>query len=189
MKRNSGLFSLLAAYFTLGIATSTINVNGAMVDAPTLIAFLNNPTFQSITAPQIIGNTGPGSNEILFNTSSAIMPVTFRPVVANAPASGVIFTATRPVVLKDVAAVYSNASSSGNVMVEKLASNIAPGSGITMLTAAMNLATSTNIPVRGSMNATTSSLTLAANESIGLVFAGTTTNLVGLCITGTLAPV
>lgn len=81
-----------------------------------------------------------------------------------------------------IEATFGTASTSGTVTLEKLTGTQASGSGTALLTGTMSLAGTANTPVFGTLISTVSSLNLSATagvqDRLGLVFAGTVTNLV-----------
>lgn len=104
-------------------------------------------------------------------------------------ATRAIFICTRAMRLKAASSVFTTASSSGTWTVEKLTGTTAPGSGTALLTGAINLSGTANTVANGTLIATVASLTFAAGDRLGIVIAGTMTNLVGGIGTVTLAPV
>jgi hypothetical protein len=67
--------SLILSFLTLGIAVSTIQVNGGMVDYQTLIAFLKTPTFDA--PPSFNTLTGPLA---VAQTNASATPGTVRDI-------------------------------------------------------------------------------------------------------------
>lgn len=100
-----------------------------------------------------------------------------------------VFVCTRAMRLKAASSVFSTASTSGTWTVEKLTGTTAAGSGTALLSGAVALSGSANTVANGTLIATVASLTFAAGDRVGIVIAGTMTNLVGGVGTITLAPV
>lgn len=80
--------------------------------------------------------------------------------------------------------VFGTASTSGTVTIEHLTGTQAPGGGTALLTGTMSLAGTANTVASGTLisNSGTSGLTLSAGDRLGIVFGGTLTSLVGLCV-------
>lgn len=95
---------------------------------------------------------------------------------------GNVYIAPYPVQLVGVQLIYSVASTSGTLTVEKLTGTTASGSGTALLTAPITTSTTANTVKPGTLITTVTSLTLAAGDRFGLVHAGTQTNLVGLAV-------
>lgn len=76
--------------------------------------------------------------------------------------------------------VWSTASTTGTVTVEKATGTQAPGSGTALLTAPLGTATAANTVANGTMITNVNTATLAAGDRVNLVFAGNQTNLVDL---------
>ena len=103
-------------------------------------------------------------------------------------ATRVIMICTRPMKMTAVKAVFSTASSSGTITVEKLTGTTAPGSGTVLLTGTIALSGTANTVASGTLIATTASLTFATGDRFGIVIAGTMTSLVGGQLTAEFAP-
>lgn len=82
-----------------------------------------------------------------------------------------------------VQARHRTASTSGTMDVVKAASGTALSAGTTLLTATMSNAGTADTNVSGSLVTTINGLNVSKGSAIGLVFAGTLTNLVDLDIT------
>ncbi len=103
-------------------------------------------------------------------------------------ASRAVFIANRAMILKTVKAVFSTASSSGTLQIEKLTGTTAAGSGTNLLTGTMSLSGTANTVVSGTLIATIASLTFAAGDRLGVVIAGAMTSLVNCKVQCGLAP-
>lgn len=103
-------------------------------------------------------------------------------------ASRAIFIANRPMILKTVKVVFSTASSSGALTVEKLTGTTAAGSGTALLTGTVSLAGPANTVLSGTLIATIASLTFAAGDRLGVVISGTMTSLANCKVQCGLAP-
>lgn len=110
---------------------------------------------------------------------SATLPGTTAATAAN---YGVVWIATFACNLTAVRASYETASTSGTLQIEKLTGTTAPGSGTTMLSTTINLATTANTVYSGTLTETISSLQVAVGDRIALKDGGTLTNQVGLCV-------
>lgn len=100
-----------------------------------------------------------------------------------------LLVATRPMRLKATSVVFSTASSSGTVQLEKCTGTTAPGAGTTLLSGTVSLSGTANTVANGTLIATVASLTFATGDRLGMVIAGTMTNLVGCRLSVALAPV
>ena len=68
------------------------------------------------------------------------------------------------------------------VMLKKVPSGTAPGSGTDMLSAGINLKATANTNQSGSLSATVANIRLAATDSVAAVLTGTPTSLAGVII-------
>lgn len=84
--------------------------------------------------------------------------------------------------LVGLSAVWSTASTSGTVTVEKATGTQAPGSGTVLLTGTINTATAANTVANGTVITNINTRTLAPGDRLNLVFSGTETNLVDLAV-------
>lgn len=82
-----------------------------------------------------------------------------------------------------IKAVYGVVSASGTLTVEKLTGTTAPGGGTAMLQSTLDLTTTANTVLTGTLTATTSVLQLAAGNRIGIILGGVLTGLIGANIT------
>ncbi len=94
-----------------------------------------------------------------------------------------VFVATEALQVTAVKAVYGVVSLSGTMALEKLTGTTAPGSGSSMLTGALDLTTTANTVLSGTLTGTTANLQLAAGDRIGCVLGGTLTGLLGCVLT------
>lgn len=85
--------------------------------------------------------------------------------------------------LISVQARHRVASTSGTMDVVRAADAVALSSGTSLLTATMSNAGTANTNVGGSLKTTPSDVVVTKGSSLGLVFAGTLTNLVDLDVT------
>jgi len=116
-------------------------------------------------------------------TTRDVGPVIFTLTgVVAATSSG--YFAVAPVALEvvDIRATWTTGSTSGTAKVVKGAAGTAVGSG-TDMTATVTLAGTANTPVSAAPVATVAATRVAAGEQLGIVYAGTMTNLVGGVIT------
>ncbi len=108
---------------------------------------------------------------------------------ANWP--GTFFRADRAMRLVAVSerhAVAGNDASAVTVMLKKVPSATAPGSGTDMLSAGISLKGTANTAAAGSLHATAANLVLAAGDSLAVVSTGVLTTLAGVCVDVTLIP-
>jgi hypothetical protein len=78
--------------------------------------------------------------------------------------------------------VFSTASSSGTVQIEKATGTTAPGSGTALLTGTMSTAGTANTVVNGTVVSNPNTLTLNPGDRLNVVIGGTQTGLVDLCV-------
>jgi hypothetical protein len=78
--------------------------------------------------------------------------------------------------------VFSTASSSGTVQIEKATGTTAPGSGTNMLTGTMSTAGTANTVVNGTVVSNPNTLTLNPGDRLNVVIGGTQTGIVDLCV-------
>jgi hypothetical protein len=79
-------------------------------------------------------------------------------------------------------AVFSTASTSGTLQIEKATGTTAPGSGTNLLTGTMSLSGTANTVVNGTVISNPNTLTLNPGDRLNAIIAGTVTNIVDLCI-------
>lgn len=94
-------------------------------------------------------------------------------------ANGVFFIAKEDCKIAEVSLRFSTTSTSGTATLYKASSGTALGSG-TAITNAVSIAGTANENVDGSLIANT--ISVAKGQALGIVFAGTVTNLVGLIV-------
>lgn len=146
------------------------------------------------------GTFGPNASVELNNGASAPLianlqvmePVTFLAQAAgNAINSTLFICPPAPSVASGfpplgtyrvigLSCVWSTASTTGTVTVEKATGTTAPGSGTALLTAPLATSTTANTVANGTMIANINTATLAPGDRVNLVFAGNETNLVDL---------
>lgn len=80
-----------------------------------------------------------------------------------------------------VSAVFSTASTSGTLQLEKATGTQAPGAGTALLTGTMSLSGTANTVVNGTVVANPNTLTLNPGDRLNVIIAGTVTNIVDLC--------
>lgn len=119
--------------------------------------------------------------------------VTVSVVLAGAaPATsanyGKFFIADRPYKVKKIQAIWGTASSSGTLQVERLQGTEAKDAGDDLLASAISTAGTADTVNTGTLTSTTSLLTLATGDRLGLVDGGTLTNGAALAVTVTLTP-
>lgn len=125
--------------------------------------------------------------EVQVNGNSGLIFIT--EALTATDATRTVYVATRAVRFKAVSVVWTTGSTSGTLQIEKCTGTTAPGSGTTLLTGTVTLAGTGNTVGTGTPIATVASLTLAAGDRLGIVIAGTMTNLVGCRITLAVTPV
>lgn len=125
--------------------------------------------------------------EVQVNGNSILISQT--DTITATDASRFVFIATRPMRFKGVSICFTTGSTSGTLQIEKLTGTAAPGGGTNLLTGTVSLAGVANTVASGTPIATVASLTLAAGDRLGIVIAGTMTNLVNCRMNISLAPV
>lgn len=111
---------------------------------------------------------------------------------ATAANYGKIYTAPYPVTVISMYEVHTTAGSDGGAVtlgLERLQGTEASGSGDDLLSAAMNLKSTAETPVKASLTATTALLTLQRGDRLNLVDTGTLTAVAGVSVTIVLRPV
>lgn len=131
-----------------------------------------------------VSTGAPG--EVQVNGDSNLMFVT--EALTATDATRTVMIATRVLRLKSAKVVWTTGSSSGTLQLEKCTGTTAPGSGTVLLSGTMTLAGTGNTVVSGSVLTTVASITFAAGDRLGIVIAGTMTNLVGCRVTFGLNP-
>lgn len=119
--------------------------------------------------------------EVQVNGNGQLIPVNI-PLIAT-DASRAVFIATRPMRLQAASSVFSTASTSGTWKVEKLTGTTAAGGGTALNSAAVALSGSANTVANATIDATVAQRTFATGDRLGIVIAGTMTNLVNGFIT------
>lgn len=180
-------------------ATGVAGAVGISVGAATAGAGSN----ATITGGNGAGGTAAGGNvnlvggtavstgvpgEVQVNGSAHLIPVTLISIGTLEVVTRCVFVCTRPMRLKAFSSVHGVASTSGTVTVEKLTGTTAPGSGTALLTGTVSLSGTANTVANGTLITTVASLTFAAGDRVGFVFAGTMTNLVGAAMTAMFVP-
>ena len=107
---------------------------------------------------------------------------TINVTISATDATRTVFVATYPCKLSLVSRVFSTASTSGTLTLEKCTGTTAPGSGTVLLTATIALSGTANTTVAGTPVATTA-VNMATGDRLGIVIAGTMTGLAG-CVVG-----
>lgn len=97
-------------------------------------------------------------------------------------ASQQIFVADDYYQLVAVKEAHGTASTSGTLQVEHLTGTQASGAGTSMLTGTMSLSGTANTVISGTLVSTLSTLQLAPGDRLGLVIAGTMTNLANCAV-------
>jgi hypothetical protein len=107
------------------------------------------------------------------------IPLSSKVVVAlsASSASQHAFIADEALELVGVREVHGTASTSGTLQVEKLTGTQAAGAGTSMLTGTVSLSGTANTVVSGTLVSSIATKRLAAGDRVGLVIAGTMTNL------------
>lgn len=94
-------------------------------------------------------------------------------------ASKAILIATENIQITAIRVVYTVATASGTLQVEKLTGTTAPASGTNILTGTLDLTTAANTVLSGALTGTVGNLQLAAGNRLGVVFGGVLTGFVG----------
>lgn len=106
-------------------------------------------------------------------------------VVLNAlSVSTSFFTANGTYQVMSVSAVWGVAGgAAATLVVEKLTSTTAPGSGTTLLSGTLDLTAAANTVVAGTLTATAADLLLASGDRLSCKLGGVLTGLVGCAVT------
>lgn len=191
-----------AVTITSGAAGAT-GVAGA-VNIAVGAATAGNGSTMTLTAGNGAGGTNAGGNinlvpgtavstgapgSIFVNGDPDLIPIVLTSIGVLEVTTRVVHVCTRAMRLTAFSSVHATASTSGTVTVEKLTGTTAPGSGTALLSGTVSLSGTANTVANGTLIATVASLTFAAGDRVGFVFAGTMTNLVGACCTALFTPV
>ena len=106
---------------------------------------------------------------------------------ATAGNYGVFFVASRPYEVMEIRAVWSTASTSGTLQVERLTGTTAEGAGDSVLTSTINIAGTANTVVERKTTAL-QNRSLSTGDRLALVDGGTLTNQANLVVTVLLKP-
>lgn len=130
---------------------------------------------QASVASTVPNQSGAGNEPSSFN----LIPVEY---VVSVPLTAA--TVTGPVFICDdfyqvvgVKTVFGTASTSGTLTLEKLTSTTVPGSGTAQLTGTVALSGTANTVASGTLVTTIATIQCAPGDRIGVVIAGTMTNL------------
>lgn len=88
-----------------------------------------------------------------------------------------------------VDAVWSVASASGTLQVEKLTGTTAPKSGTNLLSSSISTAATANTVTAGTLSTTGATVQLAAGNRLGLVNGGSVASITDLVVTCVLVPI
>ncbi len=94
-----------------------------------------------------------------------------------------VFTARHPMEILRITAVWSVASTSGTLQMEKLIGTQAPGAGTAIMTTTISTAGAANTPVVRQDGQFTTACQLLEGDRLAFIDGGTLTNLVGLNVT------
>jgi len=126
-----------------------------------------------------VSTGNPGAVKVAGDSNLILM--NFYPSATEA--SRAIAVCTRPMRLKTASSAFATASSSGTWKVEKLTGTTAAGGGTALNSSAVALSGSANTVANATIDGTVAQRTFAVGDRVGLVIAGTMTNLVGGVIT------
>lgn len=140
---------------------------------------------QPISLPTSVSSLGITSPDSL--TEAGVIVPTTIPITAVLNAlsvSAAVFVADAAYQVIGIRAVWGVAGGIAAVLgVEKLTGTTAPGSGTALLTGNIDLTTTANTVITGTLTGTGASLQLAAGNRLGVVLGGTLTGLVGCSVT------
>lgn len=129
----------------------------------------------------------PKYEEILNKDMQSVTVHLKNTDAATAGNYGAFFIASRPYEVMEVRAVWSTASTSGTLQVERLQGTTAEGSGDSVLTGTIDLSGTANTVVTRKTTAL-QNRKLDVGDRLALVDGGTLTNLVNLVVTVVLKP-
>lgn len=115
--------------------------------------------------------------DMVFNYNMSVIDVDLQFTATDA--TRLVAICTRPMRLDAVSSAFGTASTSGTWTVERLIGTTAPGSGIVLLKAPVALSGAANTVANGALISPSTTLEFATGDRIGIVIAGTMTNLVG----------
>lgn len=111
--------------------------------------------------------------------ANAVTQTLFVGPPAASSASGLLPLGTYQIL--GVSVVFSTASTSGTLQLEKATGTQAPGAGTALLTGTVSLSGTANTVVNGTVVTNPNTLTINAGDRLNVIIAGTVTNLVNLC--------
>jgi dTDP-4-amino-4,6-dideoxygalactose transaminase len=129
----------------------------------------------------------PKYEEILNKDMQSVTVRLKNTDAATAGNYGAFFIASRPYEVMEIRAVWSTASTSGTLQLERLTGTTAEGSGDSVLTSTIDLAGTANTVVKRETTGL-QNRKLAPGDRLALVDGGTLTNLVNLVVTVLLKP-
>lgn len=189
-----------AVTITSGAGGSTSGAAGAIAITAGSATSANGASV-TITAGAGAGGTNAGGNinlvpgaavstgtpgEVQIAGNSGLFTICF-----NQPANTTThteFVATRACRVKAISAVFSVASTSGSMNLQKNTGTTAPGAGSQLLSGSMSLSGTANTVVNGSLVASVATLTLAAGDRISVSLGGAMTSLAQCQVSITFAP-
>lgn len=200
-RMSNALINAFGRFINFNSETTTgAAVVASSVSAPTVASGAGNTV--TVNGNSGVGGTSAGGNinlvpgsavstgvpgEVQINGGSILTNVQVTPTATDATRH--VFICNRAMRLKAGSSVFTTASTSGTWTVEKLTGTTAAGSGTALLTGTVALSGTANTVANGTLISTVASLTFAAGDRVGIVFAGTMTNLVGGLITLSMTPV
>lgn len=134
---------------------------------------------QASVVATVPNQSGAGSEPSSFNLIPTEYVVTVPLDAAGNMISKSVFIADDFYQLVAVKEAHAVASTSGTITVEKCTGTQAPGAGVALLTGTISNAGAANTVLSGTLITTLASLQMAPGDRLGIVAAGTTTNLVG----------
>jgi hypothetical protein len=134
---------------------------------------------QASIAATVPNQSGGGNEPSSFNLIPTEYVVTVPMDAAGNAISKAVFISDDFYQVVGVKEVHATASTSGTVTIEKLTTTQAPGAGTALLTGTISNAGTANTVLSGTLIATISSLQMSPGDRLGVVCAGTQTNLVG----------
>jgi len=139
---------------------------------------------QKNTIKPLIAGTGYTSADRILRKDGFYLSFPFLGVAGSVAANyDQVWTCRHPMEIMRVSAVWSVASSSGTLQLEKLTGTQAPGAGVALLATTISTAGAANTVVTRELQALTASRQLKEGERLAFIDAGTLTSLAGLHIT------
>lgn len=169
--------NLLSTAFLTNKTVNTID-NGSLVTTPSDLLLVPGDRL----AMNLIGAKGSLAGLAVTVELEQFESTRTISVPLSAATGQTLFTAPVAMTITGVKVAYSTASTSGTLTLSKDTGTTAAGAGTAILASTVSLAATANTGYSGALVTTEDTLVLDAGDRLGLVLAGTLTNLDGLIV-------